>query len=162
MTLLADGEVVALGTAALSLISTITLAFIGYLTQKMKIQAELAAKRADEAAVKVGEVKTTLVESTAITDAKLDEGLKINKATHTLVNNNMMLALTESRDDKRRAVADKERIATLSNGNAYAVEAVAAAKHALDVSQKLLDEHIAKQQAVDAEYGKDAKMGTVH
>lgn len=107
MTLLGDSDVVVLGTAALSLTSTIALAVIGYFTIRMKGQQDIAAKKVDAAAVLVAdvavktgevakkakeaaekvaevavateEVKTVLAESTVNVDMKLDGIAKVGE-----------------------------------------------------------------------------------
>jgi hypothetical protein len=106
-----------------------------------------------EAAIEVKEVKTTLQENTVKQDvhatqqdAKLDQGLKIQRATHTLVNLKTSKQLSTIRDDKRT-------IYELQNSEAN--------RKALEVAERDLAEHLEQQEKVDAEYGAEAtQMGT--
>ncbi len=88
-----------------------------------------------------------LTNMAAKTNAKLDEGLKINRATHTLVN-------LKTSKQLRTIVEDKEEI--------YRLKPTPASLSALEGARRDLVEHLEQQAKVDAEYGEEAakKMGT--
>lgn len=124
-------------------ISSIVILVLGFLER---------GRSADRAAA-VEQVKLTLQQNTAKQedhagkqDAKMDEGLKIQRATHTLVNLKTSKQLSTIRDDKRTI---------------YELQPSDANKKALEVAERDLAEHLAQQAKVDAEYGTEAtRMGT--
>jgi hypothetical protein len=90
--------------------------------------AELASKKQDEAS------------------KKQDEGLRINRATHTLVNK-------ETSDKLRKLAAKSRRI--------YELQISPENLRDLEDDERALREHLARQDEVDREYGAEAKdMGT--
>ncbi len=127
MNLLAVSDVV--WQAAIGAIVTIVLA---WMQQRTK---DAVQKAAEEAAAKVNEVKVALVDTTAMTDEKLDSIVKTGTAIHTLVNSAMgeqkrLLAVTS------RAKADLTR---------DPVDIVAA-----EVAEQSHREHVKKQSRLDA------------
>lgn len=133
-------------TGVLSLASTIVAGWIAIQMAKMRHQADLAAVKVDEAAVKVEKVKMALKTENARTDGKLNELLnkadasaRTGDATHALVNSAMirqlqlhavmarrMAEITGEQADRDAAVAaeqayeqQKMKQATLDAGGAY-------------------------------------------
>ena len=128
-----------------SIISLIGVIFTGYMAFKMAqlnasqkqaaVEVQAVAEKAKEAAAEVKEVKVALKETTANTDAKLDNIAKVGEAVHTLVNSSMSAQL------KISAVALR-RIAEMTRHP----EDDAAAQ----LAEKLDREHTVKQAVVDA------------
>jgi hypothetical protein len=120
----------------------------------VRVQAQRAASKVEVVAEKTEEVAQALVQSKEETGAKLDEGLKIQRATHTLVNLKTSKQLTTIRDDKQQIV---DLVRDRADPNALKV-----AETALATAKADLDDHLAQQAKVDAEYGTEAatKMGT--
>ena len=121
--------------------TTVFLAWIGYLTVKLKEQQTTAATavadvavKAAEAAVKVGEVKETLITATAETTSKLDQTLNVINVVHTLVNHEMHLALAATARLARKVAND--------SGKDEDIEEAQRAEDALT-------KHDAKQRIVD-------------
>jgi hypothetical protein len=114
------------------------------------------AERDKVTAAAVKEVASTLEMTTTDTTNKLNEGLKIGRATHTLVNLKTSKQLTTIRNDKQRIfdlIKHSGDIAT-----------TAAAKTELETAESDLQDHLTQQAKVDAEFGAEAatKMGTEH
>ena len=94
-----------------------------------------AAKTAKEAATQATAVKTTLAETTAAADAKMDDLAKVAGATHLLVNSAMAAQL------KLTATVTR-RLANLTKDPAD--------EEAADLAEKLSRQHEMKQAAIDA------------
>jgi hypothetical protein len=105
---------------------TVVLAWIGR-------RAQIAATSAE---TKTEEVKTTLKATNAEVGDKLDGIAKVGEATHVLVNNNMAIQLRLN--------------AVLARRLADAPGATPADRAAADAADRLLAEHLAKQDRVDA------------
>ena len=128
-----------------SIISLIGVIFTGYMAFKMAqlnasqkqaaVEVQAVAEKAKEAAAEVKEVKVALQETTANTDAKLDNIAKVGEAVHTLVNSSMSAQL------KISAVALR-RIAEMTRHP----DDLAAAQ----LAEKIDREHTVKQATVDA------------
>jgi len=101
-----------------------------------------------ETKAQTDQVAETLAENQTNTDAKLDKGLKIQRATHTLVNHSTEVALEGK-------VADRRHIVEL--------EDTPHNRAALRVAEEALAVHRRQQAEVNAEYGEEAtQMGTEH
>jgi hypothetical protein len=120
----------------LSFLTAVFTGLMGYLMAKLKSGQQAAATEVRAAAVEVAAVKTTLADNAETQARTLDNIAAVTHDTHTLVNNNMGVALHVNKVNARR-------LAVLPGATA---EDHAAA----DMADRLYAEHQAKQAAVDA------------
>lgn len=148
-------ETVQIVTLVIGFLGTVLTAAMAYLMAKLNIKAKAASDAAALAAAKVEEVKKaaievkkTLVETNEAVGVKLDSIVKTGEATqktgeaiHTLVNSQFGEQLKLSAETSRfKARVLRER------GDS---EAAMLAEKAADLAEKILMEHMAKQQIVD-------------
>src|SRR5688572_11799478 len=91
----AEGWTIVIGAVFLG-VGQITQIVLAYFREKRKEERDEATKAA------VAAVKDTLANTTDTTTAKLDEGLKIGRATHTLVNEKSSVTLRRLRDRSKK------------------------------------------------------------
>jgi hypothetical protein len=163
--------------ATFTFLGVVFTGMLAYLTLKLNLRAKDAAVKVEDAAAKVekvaekvqeakveakadvNEVKQVLEHTTSAQSEKIEvltvqgnESLKIGRATHRLVNNQTMIHLTETRDDKVAMIADRKRLFELTKDPRDQL-AIEDAERELKTSERLLAEHIQKQKEVDAEFG---------
>ncbi len=85
--------VLALVTGAFGFLTVLLQAIMTYIMARLNNQQIAAAKKVEQAAVKVEDVKKDLQKTTELTEKKLDNIVKVANDTHTLVNSNMGVQL---------------------------------------------------------------------
>lgn len=122
----------------IGLVSTLGLAFIGYLTAQANRNAEDAARIAEDAAgratLATAEVRATLAETTVATASRLSHLAAVAQDTHTLVNSSYGTQLAVG-------LAALERIAALTGDPND--------RRLADDARARLEEHNARQAVVD-------------
>jgi len=120
------------------------------------LEAQIAASKAHASAQHAAEatkdVKKTLAESNEDTSNKLSGLKNVADATHTLVNNNMMIQLRETLEAKKLTLSTLARLTDIIDDPAAKARLdaeIVTAEKSVRESQKLYDEHVAKQTTVD-------------
>jgi hypothetical protein len=140
--LLAVSENVQIAAMFFSFLTTVFTGVMGYYLLKLKGGQDKAAVEQGKTAGEVATVKTTLADTTAAQDRKLDDIAAVGhdtartaEAVHTLVNSNMGTALHVNKVVTRR-------LADLTQDRTDEIAA--------NLAEKMYAEHQTKQATVDA------------